>query len=345
MRGTPALIATYLAGCLRYASSPPVIFSCTGTCMARSSNRADMKGWSAGTSSAPQAAASIALSRPSRDAIMRSRCAPPRWCSRRNASYPQKSSSIPLAVMISPAPAPDAARATCANAARLYTVVGSPAPRAASASEPGVILPKTCGQPSRRPAPSAARMSRDPGNPTVTSTGRSPASLHRTASRALSTPPENATATPGEAHDTASRAAPSRGPASGGSPDPRSQSHAGWALASTMCRGRRGGEYIIRGGARGRGMERMTEGQAAEALAGLDGWGLDGSAIIKEFKFDGFRDAFAFMSRAAFEMEEMNHHAEWTNVYNRITVRLSTHDAGGLTSRDFELARRLDGLA
>ncbi|MDA7953865.1 MAG: 4a-hydroxytetrahydrobiopterin dehydratase [Nitrosopumilus sp.] len=92
-------------------------------------------------------------------------------------------------------------------------------------------------------------------------------------------------------------------------------------------------------------MERMTEGQAAEALAGLDGWGLDGPAIIKEFKFDGFRDAFAFMSRAAFEMEEMNHHAEWTNVYNRITVRLSTHDAGGLTSRDFELARRLDGLA
>lgn len=74
------------------------------------------------------------------------------------------------------------------------------------------------------------------------------------------------------------------------------------------------------------------------------GWSLasDGKAITKSFRFRGFRDAMAFMARAAFEADHMNHHPEWSNVYNRVAVRLTTHDAGGLTGKDLELARRME---
>ena len=77
------------------------------------------------------------------------------------------------------------------------------------------------------------------------------------------------------------------------------------------------------------------------------GWKLapDGRAITRSFHFRHFRDAVSWMMRAAFEAEELDHHPEWTNVWNRVDVRLTTHDAGGLTERDFLLARRLDALA
>lgn len=77
------------------------------------------------------------------------------------------------------------------------------------------------------------------------------------------------------------------------------------------------------------------------------GWAIEseGAAIAKTFRFRGFRDAMAFMMRAGFEADHMNHHPEWRNVYNRVEVRLTTHDAGGLTARDIELAERMEKVA
>ncbi|MEM9782438.1 MAG: 4a-hydroxytetrahydrobiopterin dehydratase [Pseudomonadota bacterium] len=82
-----------------------------------------------------------------------------------------------------------------------------------------------------------------------------------------------------------------------------------------------------------------------EALSGA-GWVLseDGKAIQKQFKFKNFRAAMAWMMRAAFEAEAMDHHPEWFNVYNRVDVRLTTHDAGGLSDKDVALAERMEGL-
>ena len=76
------------------------------------------------------------------------------------------------------------------------------------------------------------------------------------------------------------------------------------------------------------------------------GWILssDGKSITKSWKFRSFRDALAWMVRAGFEAESMNHHPDWTNVYNRVEVRLTTHDKGGLTEKDIELARRMEKL-
>src|SRR5690606_40305736 len=84
-----------------------------------------------------------------------------------------------------------------------------------------------------------------------------------------------------------------------------------------------------------------------EALASLEGWTLeaDGLAISKSFSFRNFSEAFAFMTRCALAAEKLDHHPEWFNVYKRVDVRLSTHDAGGLTALDFDLARRMDRFA
>jgi 4a-hydroxytetrahydrobiopterin dehydratase len=81
------------------------------------------------------------------------------------------------------------------------------------------------------------------------------------------------------------------------------------------------------------------------ALADLDGWENSGDSISKTFEFADFPAAIAFMSRAAAEIDRLDHHPEWTNVYNRVDVRLSSHDAGGVTDRDLRLARVLDDLA
>lgn len=82
-----------------------------------------------------------------------------------------------------------------------------------------------------------------------------------------------------------------------------------------------------------------------KALAELDGWALadDGSAIERTFVFRNFSQAFAFMTRSALAAEKMDHHPDWSNVYKTVQVRLNTHDAGGLTALDFELARKMNG--
>ena len=95
-------------------------------------------------------------------------------------------------------------------------------------------------------------------------------------------------------------------------------------------------------------LERMTtftETQINEHLAGLEGWTTDGTAIEKRFEFDDFKAAFAFMTTAAPKIDALDHHPEWTNVYNRVDVRLSSHDVGGVTERDLELAGILDRIA
>ena len=87
--------------------------------------------------------------------------------------------------------------------------------------------------------------------------------------------------------------------------------------------------------------------ERSEALRKLSGWQLvnNRDAIQKTFKFKTFSEAFGFMARAALAAEKMNHHPEWSNVYNRVDIILSTHSAGGLTRLDVDLARQLDGLA
>ena len=89
----------------------------------------------------------------------------------------------------------------------------------------------------------------------------------------------------------------------------------------------------------------LSDKEAAEAAASLDGWSLEKGALSKKFGFATFSEAFGFMARAALAAEKMDHHPEWTNIYNTVSVRLTTHDAGGLTHRDVELARAMDALA
>ena len=85
----------------------------------------------------------------------------------------------------------------------------------------------------------------------------------------------------------------------------------------------------------------------ADTLKGLDGWELEqgGAAIRREFTFKNFNEAFGFMTRAALAAEKMDHHPEWSNVYNRVDIVLTTHDAGGVTERDRDMARFIDETA
>ena len=94
-------------------------------------------------------------------------------------------------------------------------------------------------------------------------------------------------------------------------------------------------------------ISRLTESELSAALAELAGWTLrqDGLAIGRAFKFADFSAAFGFMTRVALQAEKMDHHPEWSNVYNKLSITLTTHDAGGLSRRDIALARFIDGLA
>ena len=94
-------------------------------------------------------------------------------------------------------------------------------------------------------------------------------------------------------------------------------------------------------------MAKATQSQDIESFVKKNrGWSKTKgrSAIFKSYSFKDFNSAFAFMTRTAMVAEQMNHHPEWFNVYNRVDVTLSTHDAGGVTERDFTLARKMDGF-
>ena len=91
-------------------------------------------------------------------------------------------------------------------------------------------------------------------------------------------------------------------------------------------------------------MERLTQDQIDAALLGLPGWSVSDGKLHRDFEFASFNEAFGFMARAAMEIEKMNHHPEWFNVYNRLSVNLMTHDAGGITQNDVDLAAILNSL-
>ena len=90
----------------------------------------------------------------------------------------------------------------------------------------------------------------------------------------------------------------------------------------------------------------LTDEEIRAALVALPGWAIERDALAKTFKFGSFREAMSYMVRAGFEAEAMDHHPEWTNIYNRVAVRLSTHDAGGkVTAKDVELAKRFQKIS
>lgn len=92
---------------------------------------------------------------------------------------------------------------------------------------------------------------------------------------------------------------------------------------------------------------RLTEAEVAAALAALPDWTLraDGLAIVRGFRFADFVAAFGFMTRVALLAEKSDHHPEWSNVWNRVEITLTTHDANGLSTRDVALATAIDALA
>jgi len=79
-------------------------------------------------------------------------------------------------------------------------------------------------------------------------------------------------------------------------------------------------------------------------LAGLKGWTLANEKLHRKLAFENFVEAWGFMSKVALLAETMNHHPEWSNVYGQVEIDLTTHDAGGISSRDFELATRINAL-
>ena len=91
-------------------------------------------------------------------------------------------------------------------------------------------------------------------------------------------------------------------------------------------------------------MEILDPGTIDRALTELDGWRREGDAILRDLRFPSFMDAIRFIDRVAVVAEEADHHPELTNVYWNVGIRLTTHDAGGVTTRDLDLARAIDAV-
>lgn len=89
----------------------------------------------------------------------------------------------------------------------------------------------------------------------------------------------------------------------------------------------------------------LTPDDLTAALQSLDGWTLENGKLHRQYRFASFVEAFGFMTQVALVAEAMGHHPEWFNVYNRVTIDLVTHDAGGITTKDVELARKANELA
>lgn len=93
--------------------------------------------------------------------------------------------------------------------------------------------------------------------------------------------------------------------------------------------------------------DRLSPDEIGSALGKLEGWALEdgGLAIFRQFKFKNFSEAFAFMTRSALAAEKLDHHPEWSNVYNKVDVRLTTHSEGGITQLDIDLASKMNRFA
>ena len=92
------------------------------------------------------------------------------------------------------------------------------------------------------------------------------------------------------------------------------------------------------------GLAKLSDEQIQTALQDLEGWSVVDGKLHKEFQFSDFTQAFDFMTKASMEIEEMDHHPEWFNVYNKLVVDLMTHDASGITENDTNLAKILNSL-
>ena len=88
----------------------------------------------------------------------------------------------------------------------------------------------------------------------------------------------------------------------------------------------------------------LSAAERSELNASLPAWTVLPDRLRRQWRFRDFSEAFGFMSRVALAAEALNHHPEWSNVYNRVTIELTTHDCGGLSQRDLDLARRIDAL-
>lgn len=89
-------------------------------------------------------------------------------------------------------------------------------------------------------------------------------------------------------------------------------------------------------------MLKLTDPEIAAAVTRLPGWSVANGKLHREFAFDDFAAAFAFMTRVAVLAEDRDHHPDWSNIYNRVTIDLQTHDAGGITEKDCELASAIE---
>ena len=89
--------------------------------------------------------------------------------------------------------------------------------------------------------------------------------------------------------------------------------------------------------------KKLTEAEIGAALPTVPGWTRNGDGIERRYNFADFVGAFAFMARVALLAEKADHHPEWSNVWNKVDMRLTTHDAGGLSAKDFALAQAIDG--
>ena len=91
--------------------------------------------------------------------------------------------------------------------------------------------------------------------------------------------------------------------------------------------------------------KKLSDTEIQKNLEKLDGWCVENGKLHKHFQFDNFVSAFGFMTQLALIAESMNHHPEWFNVYNRVTIDMSTHDADGITELDFKFAEHANSLA
>jgi 4a-hydroxytetrahydrobiopterin dehydratase len=92
-------------------------------------------------------------------------------------------------------------------------------------------------------------------------------------------------------------------------------------------------------------MKTLTEEEIKKKVSEIEDWSVDGKRLVRELIFQDFISAFAFMTECAFASEKLNHHPDWCNRFDRVTIRLTTHDAGGLTELDFRLADSIDAVA
>lgn len=89
---------------------------------------------------------------------------------------------------------------------------------------------------------------------------------------------------------------------------------------------------------------KLTDKEIKERLQEMEGWEYENNNLTVEYEFDNFKEAFSAMTRIAFEAEKLQHHPDWSNSYNKLKISLTTHEEGGVTTKDFEFAQLIDKL-